>query len=150
MKPLFSIVFNICFLGILFAAIPAWSQKAEDDLLKTEIRRFEAMTQNDFEELEQILADDLIYTHSSGKVDTKSQYINDLKANVVRYNTIKPDEVKVRMYSNGTIGIITGKAMVEITQNEKQTTINLRYTDVYAKRKGKWQMISWHSTRLPE
>jgi ketosteroid isomerase-like protein len=150
MKLLFSIVMYFCFAGVLLISTPAWSQKAEDELLKTEIRRFEAMTQNDFEALEQILGDDLIYTHSSAKVDNKRQYINDLKAGVVRYNTIKPDEVKVRMYSNGNMGIITGKAMVEITQNDKQTTINLRYTDVYAKRKGKWQMISWQATRMPE
>jgi ketosteroid isomerase-like protein len=137
-------------LGLLTISFPVWSQKAEDELLKTEISRFEAMTQNDFEVLEQILADDLIYTHSSAKVDNKSQYLADLKSGAVKYNTIKPEEVKVRLYSNGNIGIITGKATVEVTSNGKLATLNLRYTNVYAKRKGKWQLVSWQSTRLPE
>jgi hypothetical protein len=108
------------------------------------------MTQNDLEVLEQILGDDLIYTHSSAKVDNKSQYMADLRAGVVRYNTIKPEDVKVRLYSGGNMGIITGKATVEVTVNGKVSEMNLRYTDVYARRKGKWQMVSWQSTRLAE
>jgi hypothetical protein len=135
--------------GLAFVS-PAWSQKVEDELLRTEIRRFESMTQNELDVLEQILADDLIYVHSNTKVDNKTQYLADLRAGLVRYNTIKPEDVKVRLYGNGSLGIITGKATVEFTQNNKSTTINLRYTDVYVKRKGKWQMVSWQSTRLPE
>jgi hypothetical protein len=137
-------------MGFVLTSFPVWGQKVEDELLKTEIRRFEAMTQNDLEVLDQILADDLIYTHSSAKVDTKSQYLADLRAGLVRYNTIKPEDVKVRLYSGGNMGIITGKAAVEVTVNGKSSTMNLRYTDVYARRKGKWQMVSWQSTRLPE
>jgi hypothetical protein len=26
----------------------------------------------------------------------------------------------------------------------------VRFTDVYAKRNGKWQMVVWQSTKLPE
>jgi hypothetical protein len=143
-------LYSIYLVALLCTSFPAWSQKVEDELLRTEVRRFEAMTQNDLDVLEQILADDLIYTHSNAKVDTKSQYLADLRAGVARYNSIKPEDVKVRLYNNGTVGIITGKATVEVTTNGKASTLNLRYTDVYVKRKGKWQMVSWQSTKLPE
>jgi hypothetical protein len=32
----------------------------------------------------------------------------------------------------------------------EEQKIHLRYTDVWAKRAGAWQMVAWQSTRLPE
>ncbi len=136
------------FLCVLSLHVTA--QKADDELFKTEIRLFEALTQNDWVVFEEVLAEDLVYTHSNAKTDTKAQYIADLKAGKVKYNTIKPEDVQVRLYNNGSMGIITGRAVVEVTQNGQSTTSNLRYTDVYVKRKGKWQQVSWQSTRIPE
>ncbi len=150
MVRIYSTLLFTCLLLFLTAISSAFCQKADDEVLKTEIRRFEAMTQNDWEVLEEVLAEDLVYTHSNAKVDSKTQYIADLKAGKVKYNTIKPEDVKVRIFNNGSLGIITGKAIVEVTQNEQSTTNNLRYTDVYVKRKGKWQLVSWQSTKIPE
>src|SRR5262245_52458015 len=47
---------------------------------KLEIERFQAQEKNDFAALERLLADDLVYTHSSAAVDTKAGYIDALKS----------------------------------------------------------------------
>jgi len=44
-----------------------------------ENRRFRAMCERDAETLEELLADGLIYTHSSATVDTKASYIAGIR-----------------------------------------------------------------------
>ncbi len=134
-------------LTLLFT-FPLLAQKAEDEVLQTQVRRFEALIENDQAALDQLLAEDLIYTHSNAKVDTKQDFMAALKSGKVAYKSVQPDEVKVRLM--GSVGIITGKADVVVEQEGKANTIHLRFMDVYAKRKGRWQQVGWQSTRLPE
>ena len=43
-----------------------------DEIIALEDQRIEAMTKGDVQALEEILADDLIYTHTTARIDTKS------------------------------------------------------------------------------
>lgn len=134
--------------AILLPALPVLAQKAEDEVLQTQVRRFEAMIENDQAELEQLLANDLVYTHSNARVENKQEFLATLKSQKLVYKSVQPDEVKVRLM--GSVGIITGKADVVIEQEGKTNTLHLRFMDVYAKRKGRWQQVAWQSTRMPE
>ena len=51
----------------------------------------------------------------------------------------------VRVY--GPTAVLTGSA--DMVLRGQPDTIRLRYTLVYAKRDGRWQMVAWQSTRLP-
>nr|MBC8279836.1 nuclear transport factor 2 family protein [Chloroflexota bacterium] len=50
-----------------------------DEILALEKRRIEAMTSGDTQALEEILADDLIYTHTTARLDTKASFIDAVK-----------------------------------------------------------------------
>ena len=46
--------------------------------------------------------------------------------------------------------INTGVATVSVeNQGQAPATFKIRYTDVWVNRGGKWQMVAWHSTRVP-
>ncbi len=60
-----------------------------------ELKRFDAMQQNDFSALEGLLADDMIYTHSSGQADTKAQFLEALRTGKSRYVKIAPTDTNV-------------------------------------------------------
>jgi hypothetical protein len=139
---------NFFIFSIWLLALPALAQKAEDEVLQTQVRRFEAMIENDQAELEQLLASDLVYTHSNAIVENKQEFLATLKSQKLIYKSVQPDEVKLRLL--GSVGIITGKADVVVEQEGKTITIHMRFMDVYAKRKGHWQQIGWQSTRIPE
>jgi hypothetical protein len=98
--------------------------------------------------LEQLLADDLIYTHSNAQVENKQEFLSTLKSQKLIYKSVQPDELKVRLL--GSVGIITGKADIVVEQEGKINTFHLRFMDVYTKRKGRWQQVGWQSTRIPE
>ena len=44
--------------------------------------------------LGKVFADDLIYTHSGGKIDSKETYINSIKEGKSAYNKIEVEELK--------------------------------------------------------
>ncbi len=54
------------------------------------------------------------------------------------------------MRMNGRSAIINGVLHVTGTISSKPFDIRLRYTDVYFKRKGKWQLAAWQSLKLED
>ena len=57
-------------------------------------------------------------------------------------------ENKPRLY--GDFVVINGRAHVTVNLDGKEQTFDLSYTDVFVKRDGRFQMIAWQSTRLPD
>ena len=122
--------------------------KAADTVKELDTKRFESMTKNDLDTLASLLADDLVYCHSSAAVDGKTTYLDALRTGKTRYLSIEPSDVKVRVYGN--TAIINGMAKLSVNSNGQTTNSSLRYTDVWVMRDNKWQMVTWQSTRLPE
>ena len=63
------------------------------------------------------------------------------------YTSIEPSEVKAQDLGNAVV--LTGVAAISVNSGGKPNSFRVRFTDVYAKRDGRWQMVTWQSTRLP-
>jgi ketosteroid isomerase-like protein len=122
--------------------------KAEPEIRQMESRRIQAMLRVDTEELNRVLADDLTYVHSSGQVDSKAQLIDSLQSGQRKYESIQPEDVKVRVY--GEAAVVTGRAQMKTKSQGQDFNFRVRFTDVYVKKAGSWQMVAWQSSRLPE
>ena len=120
---------------------------AAPDVQKLEAQRFDAMIRGDAAALDALLADDLVYTHASGKVDTKASFLDDIKAGQLRYKVIRPEDPKLSVY--GDTAVATGLASFEVNNHGQELNMKLRYTDVWVNRGGQWRMVAWQSTRLP-
>jgi hypothetical protein len=122
--------------------------KVETEILQLEDLRFNSMVKNDLEALTPMLSDELVYIHSNGTEDTKSLFLKSLSDKKLVYQSIRPEDRKVRIY--GATGVVTGRVQMQANLNGQDMNIHLRYTEVYVKRKEQWQLVSWQSTRLPE
>ena len=111
-------------------------------------KRMQAMAQKDVGSLKELLADDLIYTHSSARLDTKQSLIGNMESGATVYNAVEPSDVKAQ--DVGSAVVLTGVARIRVTSGGNPNAFAVRFTDVYANRGGKWQMVTWQSTRLPE
>ena len=120
----------------------------ERDIMQCDDRRFKAMVRGDVTALRMALADSLTYTHSSGVHDTKAQFLDSLTLGQLRYTSIIPEARSVRVY--GGAGLVTGTARMEVTARGHDTRFRIRYLAVYVKAPGRWQMVAWQSTRVPE
>jgi hypothetical protein len=56
-------------------------------------------------------------------------------------------EVQVRTF--GCIAILTGNGNFDVTVNDKDVNVLLRFHSIWQKKDGNMQYISWQSTRIP-
>src|SRR4051812_36562880 len=109
----------------------------------------DAMCARDAATLSSLLADDLVYTHSSAAQDTKESILSKMAAGTQVYQSIEPSEVKAQ--DLGSAVVLTGIAKITVGgAGRPNNTFGVRFTDVYANRGGSWQMVTWQSTRTPE
>ena len=111
-------------------------------------KRMDAMCQKDIAALNALLADDLIYTHSTARLDTKQSLIGGMTAGTTVYTAIEPSDVKAQDY--GDTVILTGAARIHVMARGNPVSFGVRFTDVYTNKGGQWQMVAWQSTRLPD
>jgi len=111
-------------------------------------QRMQAMAQKDIATLNALLADDLVYTHSSARLDTKKSLIGAMESGATVYTAVEPFDVKAQ--DLGDAVVLTGGARIRVTSNGSPHQFSVRFTDVYANKGGQWQMVTWQSTRLPE
>ncbi|WP_246169173.1 nuclear transport factor 2 family protein [Rudanella paleaurantiibacter] len=135
---------------MLLSWATVFAQSADEKaVLAAEKARFDAQVAKDYDALGKLLTDDLVYTHSNGNVDGKESFIQSIKDGKSSYNTIDVKEQKVRVYGN--TAIINGRCDIKMNAPDgKLTDLRLRYTDVYVKRNGRWQMATWQSLRLAQ
>lgn len=117
-----------------------------DEIIALENRRIEAMTKKDIQTLDEILADDLSYTHSTARVETKGEFIAALTSGRTEYRSIERDDVTVRQY--GDTAVVTGNAEFHVNANGNDIKFQTRFLDVYARRDDVWRMVAWQSTKL--
>jgi len=117
-------------------------------IIELDRKRMTAMAQKDIAILNAVLADDLVYTHSSARQDTKQSLIGAMQSGATVYNAVEPSDVKAQ--DLGSAVVLTGVARIQVTSGGKPNAFSVRFTDVYANKAGQWQMVTWQSTRLPE
>jgi ketosteroid isomerase-like protein len=144
---------NTFFACLMLGAMIAQAKAAEcdgaitaDEALKAEDARYAAQTKSDFDALERLYGDDLVYVHSAAIVDNKASYIERQRSGL-HYHVMKPSDVKVRVF--GCLAIITGRGDYEVTQDGKDSSPHLLFTAVWAKRGPNAQFVSWESTPIP-
>lgn len=117
-------------------------------IIELDRKRMVAMAEKDIATLNALLADDLIYTHSSARLDTKQSLIGNMQSGATVYSSVEPSDVVAQ--DCGDAVVLTGVARISVTSGGKPMQFGVRFTDVYARRGGQWQMVCWQSTKLPE
>ncbi|MGO8790226.1 MAG: nuclear transport factor 2 family protein [Terriglobia bacterium] len=132
-----------CWLTPVKAQMTGGTEKEIRDL---EVLRFHAMEKADVETLDRIMSDDLIYTHASGLRQTKFDIIGTLGSSEMKYESITPYDVQVRMHND--TAIVEGCATINIKARGEKESFEICYLDVYVKQEGRWQMVAWQSSRI--
>jgi ketosteroid isomerase-like protein len=117
------------------------------EIKKLEDRRFQAMIDSDFDALDKLLGDDLIYTHSTGQSDSRAEYITQLKRGAFKYLKIERPIENIQVY--GDTVVVTGHMKMDALVGGKPRLLNGRYTDVWIRGPKGWQMEVWQSTPIP-
>ncbi len=117
-------------------------------IIELDKKRMNAMAQKDIATLNELISDDLIYTHSTARLDTKKSLIGNMESGSTVYTSVVPSDVKAQ--DLGDTVVLTGSCRISVNSGGRPNSFGVRFTDVYANKGGRWQMVTWQSTRLPD
>jgi ketosteroid isomerase-like protein len=123
-------------------------QAASTAVEAAEARRIAATLAGDFDTVSSLIGDDLHYVHSSAVFEDKPTYLQRLREGFYRYRglTVKSRSLRVM----GDVVLINGDIHIEVEVQGSPKDVMSRYLQVWAKRDGRWLMVSWHSTPMPK
>jgi hypothetical protein len=139
----------LCFVGLL-AVVPAHAQTqsaVEAGVIKAKQDRMVAEWKKDRAAYERLTADEFIYTSSVGNTANKSQDVDEtMQSKVVWLSSPSLSDVRVRVY--GDVAVATYLDTTKVTIDGKAGD-DFRYTDVWVRRDGRWQLVASHGSRIP-
>lgn len=133
----------ICLVGLGLSTAHAQEKtdQAKARILKLERQRYDYMVKRNVLALNDLVAEDLTYVHSSGVSENKAQFLAATEKST--YASIEPKSEDVRIY--GKTAIVAGIADFKM-QNGAVTT--LRFTNVYVKDGKQWKLAARHASKI--
>ena len=110
--------------------------------------RVAAILAADAPRLDAIFSDDLSYTHSNGKHDTKKSYTESLLTHATVYRVYDYQERTFRLASPD-IALESARVLVTSTNGTAVNNLDLSILAVWRKESGKWRFLAWQSARMP-
>jgi ketosteroid isomerase-like protein len=120
---------------------------SEKEILSLEDKRFAAMIAKDFGVLEPLVHEQLLYTHSSGITDTRTSWLESMKAGKVKYKAATCSDRKVRIL--GEVALVNGRAHIEADIGGQARTLKLLFLNAWAKTPQGWKFVAWQSCPMP-
>lgn len=130
-----SLMFLCLFSGMVHAA-PASDETAVAAAVD---RMTQAMLHKNIAELEALTADTVSYGHSSGKVQDKQAFIDDIKTGRSGFNTLKMLNQTIIM--NGEVALVRNHFSAEAVNSGKVVPTEIENFQVWQQRSGQWQLI---------
>ena len=121
---------------------------ARDELELTQLVKDlnEAVVKADLAVLERVLHEDYVHNRPNGVVEDRAQYLENRKARRVDFESLVPDEMKVRVY--GDTAIVTGRSTAKGKDQYGKMDELRRWTRVLVRRDGRWQFVNFHATPI--
>jgi ketosteroid isomerase-like protein len=117
------------------------SQAAGKDLERRFQEYADALTKRDVTALDKMWADDYTFINPRGELVTKAERIANLKSGATEFQTITPRREKLHLHGNVAVDI--GRVSLQGTKyGGQKSSGEYRYTNVWVKSGGNWQLLA--------
>lgn len=124
------------------------AEEASEDLLALERRRLKALVERDLDAAEQLHADDYQLITPGGAALSKRDYLDGIRSGALSYQVFETgSEVSVKTHED--FGALRYQAMIEIDFPDGHDEGRFWHTDIYERRRGRWQVVWSQATRVP-
>ena len=120
---------------------------AASAVLAAERRWTESLVKGDLAALDRLYADDLVYVHSGGNVESKTEFLDRVRKGGLKYQKVELVDPRVRVY--GQAAVVNGAFDVSVIVNGQPMNHRVIYTHVYAQQNGEWRLVAHQTTRAP-
>ncbi len=116
------------------------AQNPDESVLRSlEWAQANAVVEMDFDVLEEIYADDFIFTHGTGEVHDKTRWFDALSSG---RDYLSREHEMIEIELHGDLGIVYGVLLVHAKINGVDGQFRSRYVRVYKQREGRWLLVS--------
>jgi len=138
-----SVVVVLLAAGVAVAPLGAGP---EDEILDAEKRWAAAVVALDFAALDKVYHDGLIYAHSTGIIETKSEYLAKLRSGKQKYTAIEHHKTTVRRQGDAAVAhsIVTMKGQSASGPFDNR----LMMIHTWFKSNGSWRLVAHQTTQL--
>lgn len=119
----------------------------ESTIRAAEERLWRAQLSGDVEALDDLIADDLLFTGLAGSLETKAGDLQQHRSGALKITKLEPLELHVRAIPGGAITSVKMDAAALIAG--KHTSAILRYTRVWIVEDGRCQIAGGHMSVVP-
>ena len=98
--------------------------------------------------LEELLADDLHWTHSSGVLESKGDFVAAIAAGAVAYAVLETEQDTIQ--PEGHMAIHHGVLRGEASRNGQRKLLQARFLAIWQLRNDRLQLRAWQSTNFSE
>ena len=120
---------------------------AEQTLRRIEQELTDALAKGDASAFERYVANTFVYTDAEGTMMDKAQLVSDTRSGALKAPSVKMDDIKVHLY--GDTAVVTWRSTEKgTTYKGKDLSGQYRFTDVFVRQNGNWQMVASHGTRI--
>lgn len=97
--------------------------------------------------IDSMLADDYLGIYSDGTLATKAETLESVKDGSVHFSEIRTSDRKIRVFGRSTV-VVVSKAQVTGTHDGESLDGMYRYTRVYHRHNGVWQIVSFEASSI--
>ncbi len=120
---------------------------ATDSIEDLEERLRLAMLNSDIAVLDELIADDLVWTMHTGVVSNKEQDLEAHRSGIFRFTKLEISDRQIHPFSYDCV-IVTLKAEIEGILNDQTFSDVYRFTRVWLQRHNRWQIAAGHVSQL--
>lgn len=108
-----------------------------------------AVKNREVRSLDRIFGTDLFVTDQSGKTFGKKEEIDSIRSSATTKTiSVTNDDLAVRVFPASRTAVATGLVRMAFRSSGRDSTVAMRFTSVWEKRAGRWQLIVLQVTRL--
>ena len=133
-------------LVALLVAANALFAEAGEDILRLEREIVVATWTGDSVWFEENLADEYVVVTPDGEARSKKDVIRGLVRPGLKMEPYEATELQIRVYTDAAVA--TGRMQQSFSLGRTRYKNDLRFTHVYAKRKGKWLLVAAHTSAV--
>lgn len=134
------LLISICLCCLPLLSLAQQVSPEEAKILDLEKKWTDAYKQRDIKAMTSLLAEDFIITVEDGKTFGKFGYTAHTADSAVQVDAAEESDLKVRMHGN--VAVVTGAYRETGTAKGKRYEYRDRFTDVWMKTNGAWQLIA--------
>ena len=138
--------FAKCLPAVVFLIVVTAQAQTPDEFRALDKKWADATDHADLSALDDILSDDLTYTHSSGETQSKIQFVASIRSKELQYHSIEFETADVRAYGN--VAIVSSHVRVKVTANGHDVNVHAFFLHVWVKQRSRWQLVAHQATKL--